>query len=242
MDNLSDLLGDRQSDLKALRDDLTRNSIVERRSTASNDSSSSSASSQKEICYEVLPIWTQSARRTRQMSRKTLEVANVQASTTKDFEDSETAVADEDEVKQTWMVQPGSAKHIAWDIIGFMFIAWDSVYIPLEWFDPPDHVFSTFMEWLVRLYWTLAIPFYFFYRIYRQSGRRPDGPEKGREEIYDDLVWYGFHVGRSRLDRGFAELRDGRASLHVYAEESADSPHCAARACSEGSIGVEIFY
>jgi hypothetical protein len=61
-----------------------------------------------------------------------------------------------------FILQPGSTKHITWDLIGLFLIAWDCIFIPFLWFNPPKHPFTTTMQWCARIYWTLAMIVYFF--------------------------------------------------------------------------------
>lgn len=52
-------------------------------------------------------------------------------------------------------VSPASTKRFAWDVLGFLFIIYDAVVIPLQFFNPPQTLFLITMQWITRSFWTM---------------------------------------------------------------------------------------
>jgi len=50
---------------------------------------------------------------------------------------------------------PGSRARVVWDVCGALLIFYDMVVIPLRVFDFPDSTFTTGMDWLAIIFWTL---------------------------------------------------------------------------------------
>jgi len=61
-----------------------------------------------------------------------------------------------------YIIHPGSATNISWDIVGLVLIAYDCFVIPLSFFDPSDTQFTMAASWMLRIYWTLNIVTSFF--------------------------------------------------------------------------------
>lgn len=52
---------------------------------------------------------------------------------------------------------PGSRYRLSWDLIGGLLIAYDVFMIPLRAFDPPDSIFTVFMDNLTLFFWTINV-------------------------------------------------------------------------------------
>lgn len=52
---------------------------------------------------------------------------------------------------------PGSPFRLAWDLIGFVFILYDLIMIPLRVFSPPSTAASEVMDWTLLIYWTVNV-------------------------------------------------------------------------------------
>eukprot|EP00928_Gymnodinium_smaydae_P052339 TRINITY_DN3615_c0_g1_i5.p1 TRINITY_DN3615_c0_g1~~TRINITY_DN3615_c0_g1_i5.p1 ORF type:complete len:957 (+),score=213.85 TRINITY_DN3615_c0_g1_i5:116-2986(+) len=68
-----------------------------------------------------------------------------------DYTDSETR---EEVRKLKCVLVPHSPLRGIWDLCSLCLVVWDMVVIPLQFFDPADTLFSVFMAWTVRLFWT----------------------------------------------------------------------------------------
>eukprot|EP00928_Gymnodinium_smaydae_P092420 TRINITY_DN7629_c0_g1_i1.p1 TRINITY_DN7629_c0_g1~~TRINITY_DN7629_c0_g1_i1.p1 ORF type:complete len:699 (-),score=87.43 TRINITY_DN7629_c0_g1_i1:194-2290(-) len=52
---------------------------------------------------------------------------------------------------------PGSTPRMIWDLLGGMLILYDMIVIPMVVFEPPAHWFTTTMDWLTLVFWTLNV-------------------------------------------------------------------------------------
>jgi len=58
---------------------------------------------------------------------------------------------------QRLIISPSSWKHLSWEILGLVFVAYDIVTIPLQIFEPPETTFTILLSWWVRCCWTFDI-------------------------------------------------------------------------------------
>jgi hypothetical protein len=56
------------------------------------------------------------------------------------------------------MMSPVSTYSLSWDMISLVLIAYDCVMVPMFTFDIPDSDFFRFMDWFLRIFWSLSIP------------------------------------------------------------------------------------
>lgn len=61
-----------------------------------------------------------------------------------------------------WIAPPGTGKRLSWDMLGGLLILYDMVKIPMTAFDTADSLFSTVLDWVTLIFWTLDIPACFF--------------------------------------------------------------------------------
>merc|ERR1719440_1334433 len=59
---------------------------------------------------------------------------------------------------ERFVMNPNNFFRMMWDLLGCFMFCYDAIAIPLQFFDPPEHLFSIIMTWLVRIYWTCDIP------------------------------------------------------------------------------------
>lgn len=57
-----------------------------------------------------------------------------------------------------WCIgSPGSPIRLTWDLIGFAFILYDMIMIPLKTFSPPDILVLEILDWTILIFWTLNV-------------------------------------------------------------------------------------
>lgn len=103
--------------------------------------------------FEVLEAWTVAGVLTRSRAfsvRTKSKLVSIQG----DFVDVLPAT---EEGRQFLMINPNNLYHLLWDLFGLLMIAYDCIMVPMEVFEVSDTVTGVFMEWLIRLYWTLNI-------------------------------------------------------------------------------------
>jgi len=61
-----------------------------------------------------------------------------------------------------WIMHPFSVGRSTIDIISLLFVLYDLIFVPLGFFGMPQGAFFNFMEWVVRLFWTLDMFLSFF--------------------------------------------------------------------------------
>ncbi|CAJ1329731.1 unnamed protein product [Effrenium voratum] len=54
-----------------------------------------------------------------------------------------------------FMIFPSSPAKLIWDVTGAALIVYDLFTISMQVFDPPDTPLTTFMQWLILVYWTM---------------------------------------------------------------------------------------
>ena len=54
-----------------------------------------------------------------------------------------------------FMIFPSSPGKLTWDVIGAALIVYDLFAISMQVFSPPETGFTTFMQWLILMYWTV---------------------------------------------------------------------------------------
>lgn len=52
------------------------------------------------------------------------------------------------------MLLPNSVIRFFWDTLGMMFIVYDAIWLPLQFFHPPENAFTDLMSWVTRLFWS----------------------------------------------------------------------------------------
>eukprot|EP00747_Dinoflagellata_sp_TGD_P143500 gnl/TRDRNA2_/TRDRNA2_176397_c0_seq1.p1 gnl/TRDRNA2_/TRDRNA2_176397_c0~~gnl/TRDRNA2_/TRDRNA2_176397_c0_seq1.p1 ORF type:complete len:830 (+),score=107.48 gnl/TRDRNA2_/TRDRNA2_176397_c0_seq1:24-2492(+) len=55
---------------------------------------------------------------------------------------------------EKFIVDPASSHRLVWDFTGMCLLFYDFVMIPLGFFDPLDHTFWQFMDWVTLLFWS----------------------------------------------------------------------------------------
>jgi len=71
-------------------------------------------------------------------------------------------MSDLDSRMEARMVPPSSKKRLFWEAVCFLCICYDIVMIPLQLLGPASNHFVLAASWLIRIFWTLDIPFSFF--------------------------------------------------------------------------------
>lgn len=56
------------------------------------------------------------------------------------------------------MMSPVSTYSLSWDLLSLVLIAYDCFMVPMSAFDVPDSDFFRFMDWFLRIFWSLSIP------------------------------------------------------------------------------------
>lgn len=54
-----------------------------------------------------------------------------------------------------FMIFPSSPGKLTWDVVGAALIVYDLFAISMQVFSPPETSFTTFMQWLILIYWTM---------------------------------------------------------------------------------------
>jgi hypothetical protein len=62
-------------------------------------------------------------------------------------------------------VHPTSKKRVLWDLFSFVFVCYDVIVIPMQFFDPPEKTFLQFLANAARFFWTFDI-YWSFVTIY----------------------------------------------------------------------------
>jgi hypothetical protein len=55
------------------------------------------------------------------------------------------------------ILNPISMKRAAWDVFSLFLVTYDMASLPLQFFDPEPNIFTEFMGWFTRLFWTIDI-------------------------------------------------------------------------------------
>lgn len=124
---------------------------------------------------EVLALWQHAYDHLNRQSGRHSHMSHLSfGSRPEDFIESE-AEDDEDEhcidrCLSRFMVTPLSSKRIFWDVVSLAFLAWDTFFIPLKLFRPPEWQVVAVMLWLTRLFWTLDLPISFLTGLLMNDG------------------------------------------------------------------------
>lgn len=103
--------------------------------------------------HAMLPLWQQSL-----TERSVTDFGYSQRSHTVMNVVVSTPVQGYSERWKNIIIFPSSPSRLVWDIVGFLFIFFDLISIPLRVFSPPEGWFTLGMAWVSLLYWTLNVP------------------------------------------------------------------------------------
>eukprot|EP00929_Paragymnodinium_shiwhaense_P008429 TRINITY_DN112384_c0_g1_i1.p1 TRINITY_DN112384_c0_g1~~TRINITY_DN112384_c0_g1_i1.p1 ORF type:complete len:1128 (+),score=285.19 TRINITY_DN112384_c0_g1_i1:86-3469(+) len=60
------------------------------------------------------------------------------------------------------MQSPSSRKNVIWDLVGILLIGYDCVFVPMEVFSPDETLWSIFVSWFARFFWSFNMVLMFF--------------------------------------------------------------------------------
>lgn len=89
------------------------------------------------------------------------------------------------------IIHPSSSKRMIWDITGMLLMVYDLIVIPLQTFTPPPTFFTSAMEWVTLLFWSLDMPLSFI------SGFQVNGAvemQPGKIALRYFQTWFLFDV------------------------------------------------
>jgi len=89
------------------------------------------------------------------------------------------------------IASPSSFGQLLWEITSILFIGWDFVMIPLQFFEPESTTGINTIEWIARIFWTLVIPRNFFLGYFKQDGE---------VEMDPVIVWRNYLTGWFAFD------------------------------------------
>lgn len=69
-----------------------------------------------------------------------------------------------------WVISPISPQRMIWDILGVVFLMYDTIWIPMQVFSPAASLFTDFIDFTVAVYWTMDIVGTFFTAYYSPKG------------------------------------------------------------------------
>jgi len=146
---------------------------------ASEDDNSDNDDELERDIFIAYPVWVRHHSRTRK--RSTSDESN-EATSFRNKRSFSTAYDDldegDDEDEDEWSqrlkrftVQPYTPVRLSWDFCGCLMIAYDTVNIPLQIFEPPDTSATRAATWITRLFWTFDIVTAFFTGYLTEEGQ-----------------------------------------------------------------------
>ena len=69
------------------------------------------------------------------------------------------------------IVEPQSAPRVCWDVTSCLMVAYECIVIPLQFFEVQDLNFAVVASWILRIFWTIDIPFSCITGYYRLGGQ-----------------------------------------------------------------------
>jgi len=142
---------------------------------ATEETLSKSTGFQDEPCraFEVLATWTMVTRESLEQLREKRWVAarNMGRATLVGGFEFEREEEDGGTCSSKFVMGPGSAKRLVWDVLSLLLVLFDMIVVPMSVFDPPESAFTTAMTWITRTFWTLDILVAFFSGVVMNDGR-----------------------------------------------------------------------
>ena len=99
--------------------------------------------------FHPLPTWTREGETQIRISGADAKLPSG------DFADDLMVIQEYTGFLRHFMIFPSSPGKLTWDVVGAALIVYDLFAISMQVFSPPETSFTTFMQWLILIYWTM---------------------------------------------------------------------------------------
>jgi len=95
------------------------------------------------------------------LGRRTSQHEGQESEVFRETDEKVAVVVESDGCCRHLVLHPYCQRRTFWDISGMLLVLYDSVMIPMGFFELPENAFLTFMAWVTRFFWTFDMPMSF---------------------------------------------------------------------------------